>query len=259
VNLLLFEPAELEGSMESVPGTSGENASQPCLRLLPGDRRYTHLKKVLGCSPGDVLVVGEVGGRIGRAVVEQLSPDGATLGLVAFDRSPPEPAPIRLVLALPRPPMLRRLLQAVTSMGVKDIVLLGTRRVEKSFWQSSVLDAEAIERHLRLGLEQAVDTVEPRVVLRRQFRPFVEDELAARARNETVLVADPSYGADNLATHTVTAAGPSTRTLVVGPEGGFVPFELDLLAAAGAQGVGLGERILRVETAVLVLLAKLLS
>ena len=44
--------------------------------------------------------------------------------------------------------------------------------------------------------------------------------------------------------------------LVVGPEGGFVPRELETLAAAGARTVGLGPRALRVETAVVALLAR---
>ena len=46
-------------------------------------------------------------------------------------------------------------------------------------------------------------------------------------------------------------------TLAIGPEGGWIPYEIDLLANAGLQPVQLGARILRVETAVTALLARL--
>ncbi|MGF6327455.1 16S rRNA U1498 N3-methylase RsmE [Pseudomonas sp. BS3782 TE3695] len=46
-------------------------------------------------------------------------------------------------------------------------------------------------------------------------------------------------------------------TLAIGPEGGWIPYEIDLLGKSGLQPVQLGERILRVETAVTALLARL--
>ncbi|MGH8310922.1 MAG: RsmE family RNA methyltransferase, partial [Steroidobacteraceae bacterium] len=53
------------------------------------------------------------------------------------------------------------------------------------------------------------------------------------------------------------ATGARGATLVIGPEGGFLPDELERLDAAGATRVGLGARVLRVETAVVALLARL--
>jgi len=46
-------------------------------------------------------------------------------------------------------------------------------------------------------------------------------------------------------------------TLVIGPEGGFIPAEVDLLSRSGCRPVNLGERILRVETAVAALTGRL--
>lgn len=210
-------------------------------------RKARHLRAVLGKQVGDTVRVGVLGGGLGQGVIERLDADAAW---VRYDASepPPRPSPVRLVLALPRPPMLRRILQHATTLGVKHIVLLHTARVEKSFWSSHAVGQAEIATQLRLGLEQARDTVLPVVELRRRFRPFVEDELATWEGR--TLLADPEGT-------TIAAATDAPTTVVVGPEGGLVPFEVALLREHGATAVRLGSRILRVETAVVALLSRL--
>lgn len=214
-------------------------------------RRLEHVRQVCRAKVGESLRVGELGGKVGSGRVLRLDDKAIELE-VRLDRAPPAPLPVTLVLALPRPPALRRVLQQATTMGVKRLLLLHSRRVEKSYWQSSGLDGSAVDAQLRLGLEQARDTILPVVETRRRFRPFVEDELPALADVGPVLLADPGAAPGD------PASGEGGHiTLIVGPEGGFVPFELELLTAHGAQPIGLGERVLRVETAVVALLARL--
>lgn len=232
VNLLVIEPAEQR---------------EPGLACIEG-RRAQHLRAVLGKDVGGTVKVGELGGLVGEGVIERVE-EGRAWVRYAVSEAPPEPSPVRLVLALPRPPMLRRILLHATTLGVKHIVLLHSARVEKSFWGSHALQPAQVGEQLRLGLEQARDTVLPTVELRRRFRPFVEDELAGWEGRK--LVAHPD-GAARTATW---SAEPTT--VVVGPEGGLVPFEVEQLRAAGCEAVGLGPRILRVETAVVALLARL--
>jgi RsmE family RNA methyltransferase len=57
---------------------------------------------------------------------------------------------------------------------------------------------------------------------------------------------------------TLADAPPLPAVVMIGPEGGFVPFELDLAEAVIAQRVGLGERILSVDTALITVLAQAL-
>ncbi|MCA9654208.1 MAG: 16S rRNA (uracil(1498)-N(3))-methyltransferase [Myxococcales bacterium] len=233
MNLLLVEPSERE---------------EPGLARVDG-RRARHLRRVLGKGVGDSLRVGELDGEVGEGTIEHMDADAAWIRYVLHE-PPPPPSPVSLVLALPRPPMLRRTLQAVTSLGVKRIVLLHAARVEKSFWTSHSLTPEAIDEQLRLGLEQARDTVRPRVELRRRFRPFVEDELPGWATGRRVL-AEPEPGA------AAPRASEEPTTVAIGPEGGWVPFELEQWRAAGFGPVSLGPRILRVETAVVALVTRL--
>jgi 16S rRNA (uracil1498-N3)-methyltransferase len=208
-------------------------------------RRREHILSVLRANAGDVLVVGVAGGKIGRGTVL----NDAVEMRVVLDREPPPPLHVTLVVALPRPKVLNRVVASATSMGVKRIYLINAWRVEKSYWKSprlSTLGDQAI-----LGLEQARDTILPKIELRRLFRPFVETELPEIAKDSLRLVAHP--GGEALQR----AGGPVT--LVVGPEGGFIERELQSLEAAGFAQFSIGTRILRVETAVAALLARVTS
>ena len=98
-------------------------------------------------------------------------------------QAPPEKLPLTLLLALPRPKMLKRILQTVATMGVPRLILMNSYRVEKSFWDSPFLQPEAIQYELILGLEQARDTVLPEVMLEKRFKPFVEDRLPSLSAN----------------------------------------------------------------------------
>jgi RsmE family RNA methyltransferase len=234
LNVVLLDPAELDAAGEVE---------------LDG-RRSDHVRSVLGKGEGDTLRVGVVGGELGEAEIYSIENHRLRLRC-RFGVAPPPKRPRTLVLALPRPPVLRRTLQHATAMGVARIVLLHTRRVEKSYWQSPALRDAAVREQLLLGLEQAVDTVLPEIERAQRFRPFVEDRLPTIVGDGLALVADPSASTPC----PVDVAGDVT--LVVGPEGGLLPHELDLLRAAGCTPVGLGPRVLRVETAVVALLARL--
>jgi|TARA_B110000459_G_C16312713_1_gene359937 RsmE family RNA methyltransferase len=136
-------------------------------------------------------------------------------------------------------------------MGVKKIYLINSSRVEKSFWQSPFLKPEALEEQLILGLEQARDTVMPEIFLRKLFKPFVEDELGEIVAGSKALVAHP------IAAAACPVDSQSPITLAIGPEGGFIPYEVEKLIEVGFQSVHLGPRILRVENAVPALISRL--
>lgn len=217
--------------------------------LLRG-RRLKHLQDVHRAEAGDSLRVGLLGGAMGEGRLTVLEADHAELQ-VSLDQPPPAKLPLTLLLALPRPKMLRRVLQTVATMGVPRLVLLNSYRVEKSFWQTPFLEPAAIREQLILGLEQGRDTVLPEVVIEKRFKPFVEDRLPALAAGTRALIGHPGPWPD------CPRAVEGPVTLAIGPEGGWIPYEVEKLQATGFEAVQLGERILRVETAVTALLARL--
>ena len=219
-------------------------------RVVLADRRFTHMQEIHRVAVGDTLRVGQITGLMGQARVVRLEGHEAELQ-VSLDQQPPAKLPLTLILAVPRPKMLRRLFQTIATLGVPRLILLNSYKVEKSFWQTPFLTPEAIRENLILGLEQARDTVLPEIIIEKRFKPFVEDRLPAIAADTLGLVGHPGdYPA-------CPRAVQQPVTLAIGPEGGWIPYEVDLLAKAGLQPVQLGARILRVETAVTALLSRI--
>lgn len=215
------------------------------------DRRLEHLLKIVKSETGDELKVGIEGQNMGFGKVERLSKEEL---VIRFQQTlpPPPPHPVTLAVALPRPPTLQKVLQSATEMGVKVFHFYQSARVEKSFWQSSKLKPDALEAQLTHGMEQCLDTIRPKIYFHQRFKPFIEDTLPNLiSANSPRIVADPS------GTQSVTGPAQDGTFLMVGPEGGFVPFELELLQQHGFQAVTLGPRILRVEHAVMKLLSQL--
>jgi RsmE family RNA methyltransferase len=214
-------------------------------------RRHLHLTTVLKVKPGDQLSVGMLNGLQGKAEIVSVGSESITLALGALDQPSPATLPVTLILGLPRPKMLQRTLQTIATMGVEKLCLIQTSRVEKSFWQTPLLKSEQVHEQLLLGLEQGKATQLPEVEYHPRFRPFIEDVLPSMCQDSRRLIAHPGDYAP-------AAAGPLQRTLLaVGPEGGFIDAEVAQFTALGFTPIQLGQRILRVETAIPVLLAKL--
>ncbi|MEH6638248.1 MAG: 16S rRNA (uracil(1498)-N(3))-methyltransferase [Porticoccaceae bacterium] len=207
------------------------------------DRRLLHLQNILKTAPESILKVGLIDGKIGSGTVLKIDATMAELE-VSFERDPPPALPVTLILALPRPKALRRIIRNVTVLGVKRIHLINTWKVEKSYWQSPLLRPESIQEQLILGLEQAVDTILPEVSLHPLFKPFVEDQLSDLSRDTQCYVAHPN------ANDPAPPIAQQPTTLAVGPEGGFIDYEIRKLMEIGFLAVSLGPRILPVEVAV---------
>ena len=202
-------------------------------------RRLLHAREVLRAAEGDLLRIGRLGGKVGTGEVLRLSEAELVLRCDLAEPPPARPG-VDLLLAIPRPKALRKILPAAASLGVDRIVLVNAARVEKSYFDSKAL--EQVEELLLLGLEQARDTRLPEVLLRERFRPFVEDELEAIFPGAARLLAHPGAERDP-------PRQEGRVVLAIGPEGGWVDFELRLLEARGFLPFKLGPRPLRVEVA----------
>lgn len=238
MNLLLLHTADLKA-----PGKAS---------IYQDDRRFKHLATILKANEGKQLKVGLLNGQVGTGEITASTADRFDLDF-NLTNNPPPPLQAKLIIALPRPKVVLRVLQSATMLGVKDIFLINAFKVEKSFWSCEQLSNKSIEKSLLLGLEQARDTVMPKVHLKRLFKPFVEDELREISKGSNCLVAHPSNDGTGVLHSGFRLNGP--QTLVIGPEGGFIPYEIKMLNDHGFKSVSLGPRILKSETAMIALLS----
>lgn len=216
------------------------------------DRRARHIRDVLGLTTGARLRAGLLNDGIGEATL--LDDDGKSITLSFRPTlAPPPSLPLTLILALPRPKMLKRILMDASSLGIKRIILLNSWKVEKSYWHTPELHAALLREKLILGLEQSGDTQLPELLLRDRFKPFVEDELSALTGGSLALLAHPG-------THPSMPVNlQQAVTLAIGPEGGWTDYEAGQLIAAGFQCHAFGQRILRVETALPALVGRIMA
>lgn len=245
-----------------------------CVTLA--DARAAHVLNVLRATPGQIIRIGLLDGPFGAGTVVSAENGRVTLRCEFEAATPPRPR-VDVLLAVPRPKVMRRLWAQLSALGVGQIILTNAERVERHYFDTHLLTEGTYRLLLIEGLQQARDTRLPGVSIHRQFRILVEDHLDGLFGDGIRLVADPA-GTTSIGealresgkSRRVPKTGPALREqrvseaerpvrervlLAIGPEGGWNEFELRMLNAHGFQLVGLGPRTLRVDTACTALLA----
>lgn len=219
--------------------------------MISAKRQLEHLRTHVNVQVGDSLKVGIREGK--RYLTEVLSVTEQQIQLQPIhEETVPKKLPVTLIVAMPRPKVLRRLVMDSVTIGVEKIILLHSYRVDKSYWQTPFL--QQLNQYIDLGLEQAGDTIAPKIEVYKRFKPFVEDILPTLIRADC-----PAYVAHPYVEMKMPAGIQQGCTVVIGPEGGFIPYEIDLLIKNGCQAVSLGNRIIRTETVIPYVLGRLFS
>ena len=208
------------------------------------ERRARHVRTVLRLTPGAQLRVSLLGG--GRGVGDVLDSTPGDVTLRCSLDAPALPASgVSLLLALPRPKVLRRLWRSLAELGVDTVVLVNAEKVERNYFDTHWLEPVHYRPLLIEGLEQSGETRLPRVRIERRLRPFVEDSLETVFPDHHRVFLDP-HGSQPLQR---LCRSPRRALLAIGPEGGWSDFECGLLSANGFTAARLGSRILRSDTA----------
>ena len=248
MNRILFEKGEIKDGVATFCGDRAE-----------------HVLNVLHGEVGQVLKTGEVGGPIGTSTILSIEQSEQSNNLTikvrcSHDQESRRPW-VDLILAPPRPRVMKRLLPQLATLGVGRIFLVGAKKVEKDFWGATLLKEENYRPLLVDGLMQAGTSVLPTLEVRRNFRKFVKEELDGLFPTGTRIVAHP-YGAKDARRETKDACLASRvlrPCLAIGPEGGWTDEEVTLLEEHGFTRYSLGSRILRTDTATIALLAQLMQ
>ncbi len=208
------------------------------------DGRARHIRKVLKAEPGKTLRIGLLNGSLGTGTVLAIDKHEVCLQCGVEEKPPPEPK-IDLLLAMPRPKVMKRLWAQLAALGVGRVVLVNAEKVERFYFDTHVLEPDFYNARLIEGLQQARCTHLPEVLVRKRFKPFVEDELDGLFGNHLKLLADPA------GEKRISDFGFDDRRvlLAIGPEGGWTTYELEMLRGHGVELFGMGQRVLRTDTA----------
>lgn len=220
--------------------------------IMTDVKQLTHIKTVLKADVGDTLKIGELGGYLGMGKIGRLDDESCVLVDVLLNQPPPPKLGVTVILALPRPKVLRRLMLDMTAFGVNEIILINSVRTDKSYWGSPLL--ARLDEFVLEGLQQGMDSMPPTIRLAKRFKPFVQDELPHLAVGGEAVVFHPyaQMGFDGF----LTKAQTLPKVVIIGAEGGFVPYEIELLQSVGVRALTFGERILRTESAVSAVLGR---
>ncbi|HPR83537.1 MAG TPA: RsmE family RNA methyltransferase [Pontiellaceae bacterium] len=225
--------------------------------------RAEHICTVLRAGSGKALRIGLLNGPLGSGTVEEIRGKEVVLRCEFEGQIPARPA-VDLLLAMPRPKVMKRLWAQLAALGVGRIILVNAEKVERFYFDSHVLEPDFYAARLAEGLQQAGDTIVPEVRIVKELKPFLEDELGRIFPADGIrLLADPS-GAQNIFQCLEKSNIPAPRgdvpqrsCLAVGPEGGWTPYELEMFTAHGFEVFNAGTRILRTDTACVALLSML--
>lgn len=213
------------------------------MAMLSGERAR-HICKVLKAEEGKTLRIGMLNGPMGKGTVLAVDQHTVCLQCVLKDEVSPKPK-IDLLLAMPRPKVMKRLWAQLAALGTGRIVLVNAEKVERFYFDTHVLEPDFYNARLIEGLQQARCTHLPEVLIRQRFKPFVEDELEEIFSDHLKLLADPS------GTRLLPESSEASERvlLAIGPEGGWSEYELNKLQEHDFKLFSMGRRILRSDTA----------
>ncbi len=226
--------------------------------IIKDKKKYKHIIKVLKANIGDSIKIGLINDLLGIGIIKNIDKTEKTITLkVELNKKAPKKLNTTLILAMVRPKSLKKALHVAISMGIKEIIIIKTWKVDKSYWSSPLLLEESLNEISIEALEQAKDTIMPKIIIKKLFKPFIEDELSPLMNLKRGVIAHPI--AQNSFFDINNNAEPfNIDYLAIGPEGGFIDYEINKFKNIGFEVFKLNERILRVEYAIPVILSRLI-
>jgi 16S rRNA (uracil1498-N3)-methyltransferase len=217
-----------------------------------------HIHKVLRLSQGDQVIAFDGVGHEYRVALSKIKPR-EILGTIVehWERHAESPLRLTLVQGLPKANKMDLIVQKASEIGVNTIIPLQTERSDVGAKQKNLTGEKAsqkLDRWSRIGIEAAKQsgrTAIPRIDTLLSIEEFLAQSVSADLR----LLLWEEEQEKKLKTLLQTVSSPvQSAIVVIGPEGGFTQEEAAQFRSYGYQSVSLGKRILRTETAGLVVL-----
>lgn len=225
-------------SLYLAPDLTGRDVVAGSVVQVTGDEAR-HAITVARVRVGERISVSDGDGLLATGVVTSTDGGVVTVEVESAARHPAPLPELWLAQALAKGDRDELAVQAATELGVAGVIPWAAER-SISRWEGSKAE-KGRERWASIVREATKQSIRPRVPI---VEPIATTSALAKLPGR-ILVLEPTATA---ALTEVPLEGERI-TLVVGPEGGIAPRELDALAAAGATSVRLGSEVLRTSTA----------
>ena len=226
------------------------------LNLSADDPRTRHILSVLKIKLGGVFYVGFINGQRALAKIEAIDEDSSVV-ISIIERMPSPPClPVNLLIGMPRPHTAKRVLFEGACLGVRQMHFYHSEHTEPSYMKSRLWSDENYKERLLLGAEQAFTTHIPEVFVHTNLNEALSH--IDSSENQVVHLALDNYEAkqglglsfknrisSNIQRHEV----PHIY-LALGSERGWSDSERALLIKKNWKFAHLGNRVLRLEMAV---------
>ena len=205
---------------------------------IEGDA-YRHLVRARRMGIGDAVRLVDGAGRARWSRLVTIGAQRARLRL--GDPAPPNESrrQVQLVVASLRRERASWLVEKATEVGVRAIRFVNAERAPREFGRSAL---DRLSRVAAAATEQCHRSRVPEITGTHEWQELPELLAGSVAR----WLLDPRAPA------VTPVAGGGPLSILIGPEGGWTDAETSRLRALGCQCIGLGPRVLRIETAALV-------
>lgn len=216
--------------------------------IIRGDEAH-HIFKVKRHRQGDRILVTDGEGSEYQVLISSIS-DSVVEGQIISTRRKPREALLEITLAfgIIKAPRIETLFEKCTEMGVTAFQPLVTARTVP-VWEEGEKKISRFDRIIRSAMKQSLRAVAPKILATLDLSGF----LATIPGYDHALIAWEE--ARHQLRQRLTQKRVRRLVLVIGPEGGFAPDEIEQLVNAGAKPFSLGLRRLRTETASVAALA----
>lgn len=227
--------------------------SDESLTSLPlSDHRAIHIISIIKPEIGDTLDIGVINGLKGKMTIKEITDKHIIFSTKLNDNSA-ETLPITLIIGTPRPPVAKRLLKDLTTIGVGEIIMTATDLGEKTYLTSRLWKDEKYMEYIYDGCSQAEVTKAPRVERYFSLKKALESTEGTLSNKIALDNIRPTEKLKDL------TLSEKKSVVVIGGERGFSNRERDMLEEYGYTLFSMGERVLRTETVCHMIMGHLLT
>ena len=205
--------------------------------------------KILHKKEGDTFTAGVIGEKAGIATITKIDSEKIYFSFEATGDGKPL-NPVKMIIGFPRPIQLKRLLRDIAALGICEVHLTGTELGEKSYMKSTLVEKGNAYKMLLDGTVQAGSTHVPELFLHQTLKECL-NFLEADNSSSLKIALDNINPTDSLNNVLKNKKNDNISSVVaaIGSERGWTDKERNLLESFGYIRSGMGERIMRTETA----------